>query len=33
MKRKDFVKLLEKNGWKFIREGHDHDIYGKDGQM
>lgn len=27
MKRKDLVKLFEKNGWYFLRDGHDHDIY------
>lgn len=27
MKRKDLIKLLEKNGWKLKREGHDHTIY------
>ena len=27
MKRKDLIKLLEKNGWRFKREGHDHTIY------
>jgi len=26
MKRKDLIKLLEKNGWWFKREGHDHTI-------
>lgn len=27
MKRKDLIKLLEKNGWWLKREGHDHSIY------
>ncbi|WP_088228918.1 type II toxin-antitoxin system HicA family toxin [Desulfosporosinus sp. FKB] len=27
MKRKDLIKLLEKNGWYFKREGHDHTIF------
>ncbi len=27
MKRKDLVKLLERNGWWLKREGHDHSIY------
>lgn len=27
MKRKDLIKLLEKNGWWKKREGHDHTIY------
>ncbi len=32
MKRKDLVKLLEKNGWYLKRNGGNHDIYtnGKD---
>lgn len=29
MKTKDLIKLLEKNGWQFIRHGSNHDIYGK----
>jgi mRNA interferase HicA len=27
MKTKDFIKLLERNGWKFKRHGANHDIY------
>lgn len=27
MKRKDLVKLFEKNGWYFLRDGGSHDIY------
>lgn len=27
MKRKDFIKLLEANGWSFKRSGGNHDIY------
>lgn len=27
MKRRDLVKLLEKNGWWLKRNGGDHDIY------
>ncbi len=27
MKRKDFIKMLEKNGWYLKREGANHDIY------
>ncbi len=27
MKRKDLVRLLEKNGWKLKRNGTNHDIY------
>ena len=32
MKRRDLIKLLEKNGWRFEREGGNHTIYtnGKD---
>jgi len=31
VKRKDLVKLFEKNGWYFLRDGGRHDIY-TDGQ-
>lgn len=27
MKRRDLVKLLEKNGWRLVRNGGGHDIY------
>lgn len=27
MKRRDLIKLLEKNGWVLVRNGSDHDIY------
>ena len=27
MKRKDLIKKLEKNGWRKLREGANHDIY------
>lgn len=27
MKRRDLIKLFEKNGWWKLREGHDHTIY------
>lgn len=27
MKTRDFIKLLEDNGWKFKRHGSNHDIY------
>ncbi len=27
MKRRDLIKLLEKNGWYYLREGGRHDIY------
>lgn len=33
MKQRDFIKLLEKNGWKFKREGANHTIYEKDGEI
>lgn len=29
MKRRDYIKLLEKNGWKFKREGSKHTVYVK----
>lgn len=28
MKRLDFIKLLERNGWTLKRHGGSHDIYG-----
>ena len=31
MKRRDLVRLLERNGWKLTRNGGGHDIYMKDG--
>lgn len=31
MKRKNFIKLLEKNGWELKRHGAGHDIYVKNG--
>lgn len=27
MKRRDLIRLMEKNGWYFLREGGNHDIY------
>lgn len=32
MKRKDLIKLFEKNGWRLAREGGSHSVYtnGKD---
>jgi len=27
MKRRDLIKLFEKNGWWFLRDGGNHDIY------
>ncbi len=32
MKTKDFIALLERNGWQFKRHGSNHDIYIKDGE-
>lgn len=32
MKRKDLIKLLEKNGYSLKREGAEHTIYEKDGK-
>lgn len=29
MKRRDLIKLLEKNGWELYRHGGSHDIYKK----
>ena len=33
MKTKDFIELLERNGWKFKRHGSNHDIYTKGVEM
>lgn len=27
MKQRDLVKLLRKNGWTYLRDGDNHDIY------
>ncbi len=27
MKRRDLIKLFEKNGWYFLREGGNHTVY------
>jgi len=27
LKRRDLIKLLEKNGWKFDRNGGNHDVF------
>lgn len=27
MKRRDLIKLFQKNGWHLLREGANHDIY------
>ena len=29
MKRKDLIKLLEKDGWELVRNGAQHDVYRK----
>lgn len=29
MKRRDLIKLLERNGWTFKRHGTNHDLYTK----
>ncbi|MFA5577315.1 MAG: type II toxin-antitoxin system HicA family toxin [Tissierellaceae bacterium] len=31
MKRREYIRLLESNGWKLKREGGNHTIYEKDG--
>ncbi len=33
MKRRDLIKLLEKNGWTFDRNGGNHDVYTKGNQV
>ena len=33
MKRRDLIKILEKNGWKLKREGANHTVYTKDGNI
>ena len=33
MKRKDLIKRLERNGWKKVREGSNHTVYAKGGEM
>ena len=32
MKKRDLIKLLEQNGWTFLRHGGNHEIYGKGNQ-
>ncbi len=27
MKHRDFIKMLQNNGWYFLRDGGNHDIY------
>ncbi len=29
MKTKDLIRLFEKNGWKLVRHGANHDVYAK----
>ena len=33
MKRRQLVKLLEKNGWTMVREGANHTIYAKGNEI
>ena len=33
MKKKDFVRLLERNGWILKRNGANHDIYEKNNEQ
>ena len=33
MKRADLIKMLKRNGWYFIRNGGNHDIYGNGKRM
>jgi mRNA interferase HicA len=33
MKTQDLIKLLERNGWTFIRHGGNHDVYGKGNEI
>ncbi len=33
MKRKDLIKLLERNGWTLAREGANHTVYQKGGKI
>ncbi|MDE6580868.1 MAG: type II toxin-antitoxin system HicA family toxin [Ruminiclostridium sp.] len=33
MKRADLIKMLKRNGWYFIRNGGNHDIYGNEKRM
>jgi mRNA interferase HicA len=33
MKRRDLIKLLEKNGFKFVRKGANHDIYQRENKI
>ena len=33
MKRKDLIKRLERNGWIKVREGSNHTVYAKGGEI
>lgn len=33
MKRKELIKMLERNGWKKVREGGNHTVYSKGEEM
>ncbi|MBI3925874.1 MAG: type II toxin-antitoxin system HicA family toxin [Armatimonadetes bacterium] len=33
MRRRDFIRLIEENGWEFVREGGEHTIYQKAGRI
>jgi mRNA interferase HicA len=33
MKQKDLIKMLERNGWRKVREGGNHIIYAKGQEM
>lgn len=33
MKRRDYIKLLERNGWTFKREGANHTVYERNGKI
>jgi len=33
MKTKDLIRLLEQNGWEFVRHGGNHDVYGKGNEL
>lgn len=33
MKRRDLIALLERNGWKYVRDGGNHDVYKKGEQL
>lgn len=33
MKRRELVNLFVRNGWRLLRNGRNHDIYEKDGEI